>query len=49
MFEVTHVVLADALRAAVLALHESGCATAVLSAAVRSAQWHPAVVERVRA
>ncbi|MDX5962708.1 ATP-dependent DNA helicase RecG [Rhodococcus opacus] len=39
----------DTLRAAVIALHESGSATAILSAAARSAQWHPAVVERVRA
>ncbi|WP_132474229.1 hypothetical protein [Rhodococcus sp. SMB37] len=38
----------DALRAAVIALHESGSATAILSAAARSAHWHPAV-ERVRA
>lgn len=39
----------DTLRAAVIALHESGSATAILSAAARSAHWHPAVVERVRA
>lgn len=39
----------DTLRAAVIALHQSGSATAILSAAARSAHWHPAVVERVRA
>lgn len=39
----------DTLRAAVIALHESGSATAILSAAARSVRWHPAVVERVRA
>lgn len=47
--EVTQVGHADALRAAVTALHDSGSATAVLSAAARSAHWHPVVVERVRA
>ncbi|WP_458683655.1 ATP-dependent DNA helicase RecG [Prescottella equi] len=45
----TQVGHADALRAAVTALHDSGSATAVLSAAARSAHWHPAVVDRVRA